>query len=178
MHSLMSLAKSALLCGVFILAEAHAANFKYAWVQKASRNGPTQDRVCVRDEHNFPCFGLFDGNGGTKAASLAQAKLCKYLYKSCAENTEIADCCDDNIRKAFEKVAQETLYPKDDSGSTALTVFFSAVDGQRVLHVAHIGDSTAILKNGDDLQILTTYHRPTNPEEIIRIKKAKGIKRK
>lgn len=55
-------------------------------------------------------------------------------------------------------------------GTTATVAFITIESKKRVLYVANVGDSSAVLVNNEGIQKLTYDHRATDPEEAKRIK--------
>ncbi|MDP1719148.1 MAG: PP2C family protein-serine/threonine phosphatase, partial [bacterium] len=58
----------------------------------------------------------------------------------------------------------------DDFGTTAVVAFF---EGEKLL-VANVGDARAVLVENDSFERLSKDHKPNDPEEMDRIKKAGG----
>jgi len=56
-------------------------------------------------------------------------------------------------RKQFVSCNIELIYPLDE----------------RVLHIANIGDTRAILVSNDGVERITVDHKATDPKEILRI---------
>lgn len=61
------------------------------------------------------------------------------------------------------------------SGSTSVTCVIRVVDGRRMLFVANVGDSRAVLCRGGKAQRMTIDHKASLPEEAKRIRDAGGF---
>lgn len=127
-------------------------------------------------------FGVFDGHGGARAA-----KYCsKHLHSNLLEQSAFKD---GKYKRAFVKAFHAT--DRDfceiasskgyTDGTTALVALMSwgdeDVDGQRkrILTLANLGDSRAVLSRKGKPKGVTVDHKPTDDEERARIERYGGI---
>ena len=110
-------------------------------------------------------LGLYDGHGGAACADFAAAHL--HVELSRAASFREADV-PSALTEAFAACEAAFLAESESaSGSCALV----AVIGGGVLHVAHCGDSRAVLCTGDAHEALelTQDHKPDSEAERARI---------
>lgn len=118
----------------------------------------------------FYC-GVFDGHNGTRAAKTCTERLhhriASELEKS--ENVTVTEA----IFTAFQVTDEEILSGTcvDSSGSTAISVVIS----DRLLHVAHTGDSRVVLSRAGVAIPVTQDHKPSVSEEKVRIESNGGV---
>ncbi|KAL4575396.1 hypothetical protein LXL04_022239 [Taraxacum kok-saghyz] len=137
-------------------------------------------------------YGVFDGHGGTDAASFVRKNILKYIL----EDPQFPICPKKAIRNAYMKADQafaETTTLDISSGTTALTTFiFGRYTNQtkslllsiinnhkfckiRMMVVANAGDCRAVLgKRGRAIE-LSNDHKPNSISERHRIEKLGGI---
>ncbi len=123
--------------------------------------GPTASRALY--------LGLFDGHGGAACAKFAAS----HLHAELGDTRElIADGVGGAISRAFAATEGALRKSEERSGSTALV----ALLGGGMLHVAHVGDSRAVLASGPRASAtrLTADHKPELPEERARVEAAGG----
>ncbi|CAA6655844.1 unnamed protein product [Spirodela intermedia] len=122
---------------------------------------------------NFPSpgafYGVFDGHGGTDAASFVQKNILKYII----EDNHFPTSVDEALRSAFVKADHafaDTRSVDITSGTTALAALISG----RTMYVANAGDCRAVLgKRGRAIE-LSRDHKPNCTSERIRIEKLGG----
>ena len=111
--------------------------------------------VCSASAHDDTCmppvamFGLFDGHGGAETAQFAVERLPSLVRRSCCEGDgDVAA----GLRAAFEAVDSEFTTTHPSRFRTGSTCTVAVLDGRGrgslVLHVAHVGDSRAVLCRG------------------------------
>lgn len=121
-------------------------------------------------------FGIFDGHGGEGCSTFLRDNFLNILI----ENKNFPNDIKTSFIESFQKA--EELFMKinegkseedyDHSGSCALVILFV----ENKVWVANIGDSRAIMSinGGTKLKVLTTDHKPNNPEEYERAIKCGG----
>jgi len=146
-------------------------------------------------KENFSFYGVYDGHGGAQAALLCQELLIKNIINDpafAAGDFELA------FKHGFQETDKNILaaaISKDSgftSGCTAIAILVDRLRG--VCIVANVGDSEAVLGRwtgttptgpgpGSDLStsdgdceaiLLSKKHKPNDPEERDRIRKAGG----
>ncbi|CAA3000204.1 probable protein phosphatase 2C 27 [Olea europaea var. sylvestris] len=114
-------------------------------------------------------YGVFDGHGGTDAASFVRNNILKFIV----EDSCFPACMEKAIKNAFLKA--DYAFADDSSldissGTTALTALISG----RTMVVANAGDCRAVLgKRGRAIE-LSKDHKPNCTSERLRIEKLGG----
>ncbi len=138
-----------------------------------------QDRgfICCFEDGSV-MFGVCDGHapkiighGGDKAAEYAAQHISENYQNSTEESTK------DRLIETFEKTDKDFLKKKIPSGSTAAVVLIKEEDGKQVLYTANCGDSRIVWCRkvyGKVSFEQTRDHKPSDPLEAARIKKAGG----
>lgn len=115
-------------------------------------------------------YGVFDGHGGTDAASYVRKNILKFII----EDPQFPICLKKAIRNAYMKADQafaENTTLDISSGTTALTTFIFG----RMMVVANAGDCRAVLgKRGRAIE-LSNDHKPNSITERNRIEKLGGV---
>lgn len=144
-------------------------------------------------------FGVYDGHGGPDCVTHVVLNLHQILAHEIAlafvanqeANSDLVQGCHVSsrqavppaLKRAFARVDQAMLRKGMlQSGCTACTCVLAEdiVDGSRTLHVAHVGDTRAVLArvlaHGTQAHRLTSEsdHKATDPSEMERITKAGG----
>ncbi|XP_059634725.1 probable protein phosphatase 2C 27 [Cornus florida] len=149
-----------------------------------AEKGPKQymedEHVCIDNllEHlgaaaDFPScgafYGVFDGHGGTDAASFIRKNILKFIV----EDSHFPVCVEKAIKNAFVKAdhafADDTSLDIS-SGTTALTGF---VFGRKML-IANAGDCRAVLGKRGRAVELSKDHKPNCTSEKLRIEQLGG----
>lgn len=149
-----------------------------------AEKGPKQymedEHICIDnlpqhlgDAAGFPSsgafYGVFDGHGGTDAASFIRNNILKFIV----EDSFFPACLEKAIKSAFLKA--DYAFADDSSldissGTTALTAFISG----RKMVVANAGDCRAVLgKRGKAIE-MSKDHKPNYTSERLRIEKLGG----
>ncbi|XP_010270505.1 PREDICTED: probable protein phosphatase 2C 27 isoform X2 [Nelumbo nucifera] len=150
-----------------------------------SEIGPKQymedEHLCIDNllEHldtnvDFPSpgafYGVFDGHGGSDAASFVRKNLLKFIV----EDSHFPTCVKKALKSAFVRVdhAFADAHSLDEtSGTTALTALILG----RTMLIANAGDCRAVLgKRGRAIE-LSNDHKPNCTSERLRIEKLGGI---
>eukprot|EP00750_Incisomonas_marina_P029093 INCI7044.2.p1 GENE.INCI7044.2~~INCI7044.2.p1 ORF type:complete len:431 (+),score=73.73 INCI7044.2:68-1360(+) len=131
--------------------------------------------------------GVYDGHGGSSAVNFvhehmhsriaAHPRLWNFLGRTDGDSirslqrcfaeifSELDDACIQSVTADDAKAAER------NSGTTVLV----AVVANGVLHIAHVGDTRAVVCRGEDrVRRLTTDHKPNLPRERRRIVEAGG----
>ncbi|GMH06613.1 hypothetical protein Nepgr_008453 [Nepenthes gracilis] len=115
-------------------------------------------------------YGVFDGHGGTDAASFTRKNILKFIV----EDTHFPASIKKAVRNAFVKADQafaDTSSLDTTSGTTVLTAL---VLGRNML-VANAGDSRAVLGKRGRAVELSKDHKPNCTSERQRIEKLGGV---
>uniref|UniRef100_A0A1D1ZKF0 protein-serine/threonine phosphatase n=1 Tax=Anthurium amnicola TaxID=1678845 RepID=A0A1D1ZKF0_9ARAE len=114
-------------------------------------------------------YGVFDGHGGTDAASFIQKNILKFII----QDSHFPASVENAIRSAFVKADHafaDAQSLDSSSGTTALTALIFG----STMHIANAGDCRAVLgKRGRAIE-LSRDHKPNCTSERIRIEKLGG----
>ncbi|KAL3630159.1 hypothetical protein CASFOL_023143 [Castilleja foliolosa] len=115
-------------------------------------------------------YGVFDGHGGTDAASFTRNNILNFIIEDCHFPNGVKRA----LRNAFLKADHALADAKNldhSSGTTALTALVLG----RTMTIANAGDSRAVLgKRGRAIE-LSKDHKPNSTSERLRIEKLGGV---
>eukprot|EP00268_Persea_americana_P052639 TRINITY_DN5903_c0_g1_i1.p1 TRINITY_DN5903_c0_g1~~TRINITY_DN5903_c0_g1_i1.p1 ORF type:complete len:387 (+),score=66.68 TRINITY_DN5903_c0_g1_i1:840-2000(+) len=150
-----------------------------------SEIGPKQymedEHICIdnllehlRESVDLPSpgafYGVFDGHGGSDAASFVRMNILKFII----EDMYFPSCVEKAIKSAFveaDNAFADAFSLDSSSGTTALTTLIFG----RTMVVANAGDCRAVLgKRGRAIE-LSRDHKPNCSSERLRIEKLGGI---
>ncbi|XP_010029573.2 probable protein phosphatase 2C 47 [Eucalyptus grandis] len=115
-------------------------------------------------------YGVFDGHGGTDAASFTRKNILKYIVQDSNFPTGLKKSVKSAFVKADDAFAEAGSLDSS-SGTTALTAL---ILGSNML-IANAGDSRAVLgKRGRAIE-LSRDHKPNCTSERLRIEKLGGV---
>lgn len=125
-------------------------------------------------------FGIYDGHGGREAVDFVATRLHDNFDRQLTANPSapIPEVLTDVFEKTDNEMAKAGI---SFNGTTAATGFIrtETVDGQprKVLYSANCGDARLILikQNGAGVVRLSRDHKPSNPDEVERIRQAGGF---
>nr|GFB00791.1 probable protein phosphatase 2C 25 [Tanacetum cinerariifolium] len=144
----------------------------YSVYCKKGKRDVMEDRfkaiVEFNGEQKQAFFGVFDGHGGPKAAEFAAENLNKNIM------TEVEKLGENNIieaiRQGFVNTDSQFLTQDHQGGSCCVTAFIR--DSELV--VSNAGDCRAVVSIGGMATSLTSDHRPSRPDEKLRIESLGG----
>ncbi|XP_058450162.1 probable protein phosphatase 2C T23F11.1 [Malaya genurostris] len=126
--------------------------------------------LSLPDDPGTAFFAVYDGHGGANIAQYAG----KHLHKFVTRRPEYGDDVKHALQRGFldvdEAMLNDESLKEQMAGSTAVAV---VVKNDR-LYCANAGDSRAIACVGGKLDVLSFDHKPNNPSELERIKRAGG----
>ncbi|KAF7809581.1 putative protein phosphatase 2C 47 isoform X1 [Senna tora] len=150
-----------------------------------SEKGPKQymedEFICVDilQEHvalgtNLPSlgafYGVFDGHGGTDAASFTRKNILKFITADSNFPSSVKKAIKCAFVKADHALADASALDRS-SGTTALIALIMG----RTMLIANVGDSRAVLgKRGRAIE-LSKDHKPNCTSERLRIEKLGGV---
>ncbi|KAI7747853.1 hypothetical protein M8C21_027425 [Ambrosia artemisiifolia] len=149
--------------------------------EKGSKEYMEDEHICIDNllEHldrveGLPSlgafYGVFDGHGGTDAASYVRKNILKFII----EDPQFPGCLKKAIRNAYLKADQAFVEDSSvdiSSGTTALTTLVFG----RLMVVANAGDCRAVLgKRGKAIE-LSNDHKPNSIPERCRIEQLGGV---
>lgn len=118
-------------------------------------------------------FAIFDGHGGSEAVDYCRNRMHEEFKKAIQNSAE-------DIPKAFTTCFQKVdnqlrLAGAHTSGTTVTACLVRRENHQRVLYLANVGDSNAVMVSSSGAQRLSQEHKGTDPGEIDRIVTSGGI---
>jgi len=126
--------------------------------------GPNDDRILA---------AVFDGHGGADGSRLASEFVVDAIFNEIGTR---------DPKEIFEDAftASDIVFERDDEvtfqGTTALVTVLEKLGDIRLLHLANVGDSRALLvSTSSPPMILHPLHTPDNPAEVERITTAGGF---
>lgn len=144
----------------------------YSVYCKKGKRDVMEDRfkavVELNGQHKQAFFGVFDGHGGPKAAAFAAENLYKNIV------TEVEKTGENNIIEAIKQGYLNTdaqfLLQDHRGGSCCVTALIRDSN----LVVSNAGDCRAVVSIGGIATPLTSDHRPSRPDEKLRIESLGG----
>ncbi|CAL8101947.1 unnamed protein product [Orchesella dallaii] len=128
--------------------------------------------LSIPDDNNASFFAVYDGHGGSTIAKHAGENLHKFVVAQPAYKTGDFPTA---MQKAFLEfdysMLKDEKLKREVCGTTAVTVL---IKGDQ-LYCANAGDSRAVACINGRCQPLSFDHKPSNPIESERIKKAGGF---
>jgi len=120
--------------------------------------------------HNF--FGVYDGHGGTQTAQYTQDRLHAKLVSQPAFK---AGDYKDALIKAFVDLDKEMYEEKSGKFATSGCTAVTMLTKDNTMYCANSGDSRAVLSERGQAVPLSFDHKPSNEEEMRRIRAAGGF---
>lgn len=144
-------------------------HFALTW--KTVRLCATLGYICIDQFGGFlkqAFFGVFDGHGGKSVAEYCASRMHKLLLKLLKDSAwKSPGRC---LEETFLQVDEETRVLRAESvGSTACVALVMVEGKERVLYVANVGDTRAVLVKAEGCQRLSYEHKPTDQNEIVRL---------
>ena len=123
---------------------------------------------CFLEDPNQGYFSIFDGHGGKESVAYCKQHFHEELGRTL---TKFPNSVDFAITEAFENIDKQ-LYNCGHTyvGTTATICLIRNENHQRVLYVANVGDSAAVLVRRDGVEQLTYDHKATDRSEVERVK--------
>eukprot|EP00826_Nyctotherus_ovalis_P060775 TRINITY_DN8566_c0_g1_i3.p1 TRINITY_DN8566_c0_g1~~TRINITY_DN8566_c0_g1_i3.p1 ORF type:complete len:253 (+),score=52.46 TRINITY_DN8566_c0_g1_i3:203-961(+) len=118
-------------------------------------------------------FGVFDGHGGKNVAEYCADRMHKLLLKLLKESAwkSPGQC----LEETFLQVDEETRVLRAESvGSTVCVALVMIENKERILYIANVGDTRAVLIKTEGCQRLSYEHKATDQNEIVRLQKVGG----
>jgi len=150
--------------------------------KSSERKGMEDEFVTLlnhQDTHSF--FAVYDGHGGAQVATYCRQNLHNIFFDKLHGSlpdevelnrawTEAYATVDEDIRTRLEDPDAQC------AGSTSTTVFVTPEHEGWLVSVGNTGDSKCMLYSPQSgiCKIISTTHRPSNDDEVARIKEAGG----
>ncbi|CAB3370223.1 Hypothetical predicted protein [Cloeon dipterum] len=126
----------------------------------------------VQDDTSASFYAVFDGHAGADAAIFSASHVHQFLAESQFYPSNPVEALKDAILRTdnlyLKKVAAE---PRYQSGTTALCTLLRG----KMLHVAWVGDSQAVLVRNGKAESVVDPHKPKRPDEEARIHQQGGV---
>ncbi|XP_077246916.1 putative protein phosphatase 2C 27 [Tasmannia lanceolata] len=150
-----------------------------------SERGPKQymedEHICIDNllEHlgesmDFPSpgafYGVYDGHGGSDAASFIRKNLLKFII----EDSQFPTCVEKAIKSAFVKADHAFADARSLDNSSGTTALTALIFGRNML-IANAGDCRAVLGKRGRAVELSKDHKPNCTSEKLRIEKLGGV---
>lgn len=119
---------------------------------------------------NFNYFAVFDGHGDDKVSNFLKYNFMNIIKEQLEKyypSTSIEQCLYNSFIKIHETIPYEI---GKNSGSTALI----SIQNNNIFYIANIGDSRAIINDGNFSKQITIDHKPNVSNEYLRIRKLGG----
>ena len=113
-------------------------------------------------------FGVFDGHGGKDIADYCSGRMAEIFLKSIKESSHKGP--EQCLEETFTRIDGEVrLLDSENTGSTACVAFLTIENKERVVYIANVGDTRAILISVDGCQRLSYEHKAIDSNEVLRI---------
>ncbi|PRP86829.1 hypothetical protein PROFUN_05046 [Planoprotostelium fungivorum] len=110
-------------------------------------------------------FSVYDGHAGNECARKAIDRFPE-IFEEQIEETSVDQT--DSLTETF-RILDEELATYEYEGCTATSILIWEHGDYRYIQSANVGDSTAFIKRGDNVEALSKDHKPIYPEERQRI---------
>ncbi|KAI3526261.1 hypothetical protein L1887_05507 [Cichorium endivia] len=125
-----------------------------------------QVELCGENKQAF--FGVFDGHGGPKAAEFAAENLGNNIQNELEKRGEVE--IKEAIKQGYLNTDSEFLKQEQRGGACCVTAIITSGN----LVVSNAGDCRAVVSRGGAAEALTSDHRPSRPDEKLRIESLGG----
>lgn len=151
--------------------------------QKSHRESdpqPQSESESLSNSHNDSpaLFAILDGHGGS-TISIKSKELLYKKFKSYIKHSTPTNELPFQIERIFKEIDEELLSTTDcnSTGTTCSIAFiiFDSLRRNRLLYIAHIGDSHICIVSSKESKIYTNPHKCSNPIEVKRVKSSKGV---
>lgn len=152
---------------------------------KRNSNEDQHDTIINFDKRNnnlkdITFLGIYDGHGGKDISRFVKNNLSQFFVNNNIKFDPSNKDYPIYIKRVFNHLQNKlknNLYSiASHIGSTALVTILYESNNRKYIHIANLGDSRAIICNGNNIGIqLTKDHKPTSFEENKRIKSLGGI---
>ncbi|KAG8662898.1 hypothetical protein MANES_01G156200v8 [Manihot esculenta] len=139
-----------------------------------SDKGPKQymedEYIRVDNLHQYLSTAVFDGHGGTDAASFTRKNILKFIV----EDSQFPSGTKKAIKSAFVKADHALADSKSVDSSSGTTALTALILGRTML-IANAGDSRAVLGKRGRAVELSKDHKPNCTSERLRIERLGGV---
>lgn len=150
----------------------YGSRFKVGFADMIGRRPSMEDAVCIQgslgNNQEIDLFGVFDGHAGSEAAEFIAHSL-PAIVQSKLPFKNPDTCFNEVFQELNDSLKAHLSQMKDSSKKHCGTTAVVALIIENKLHIANVGDSRAVLDNG---QRLTVDHKPR--EEVERIRNLEG----
>jgi len=147
----------------------HTHRVQVGFADTVGRRPANEDQIVIIGEEYYDVIGIFDGHNGanvSKFISETIGNVIKEGWQTCQ-----GEVTDELFRDIFKKTNELIKESSVQGGSTALLITITEND----IYIANAGDCRCIIgKNEDNVQRITTDHKPDNEIEKARIEECGG----
>ena len=118
-------------------------------------------------------FAAFDGHGGKAASEYCAANI-EHTLSSILKHTSSTEAAIIDLFKKLDDKIREELKAME-FGTTVCIALISYEQGERILYVANVGDTRAVLGSNEKAERLSFDHKCTVEKECERIRKSGGV---
>lgn len=126
---------------------------------------------CFNKDANSALFCLFDGHGGHEVSKYLQDNFANE-FKSALPSDNIESTFINVFHSIDEKIKASHYF---NVGSTGCVVFITVENGKRILYVANVGDTRAVLIKQSQAKRLSYDDRASDKNEYNRIINSGGV---
>lgn len=137
-------------------------------VTNQGRRPYMEDEILHTDKENYWISAIFDGHGGGEASKFLKTYFSSVFQTNMNKtNNDFKRALIQSIQKINQQILRLTA-----AGSTANIVTYSKPRNK--FFIANVGDSRAILREGNTTTPITRDHKPTDPVEKSMIQRRGG----
>jgi serine/threonine protein phosphatase PrpC len=144
--------------------------YMYKIVTEKGKRKTNEDAYVVKESSDGLLVGIFDGHGGGEAAQYTVEKLPNVLFANIHKGLKPNDA----LRQTFLGIDASIHNAGIQSGTTATVI----LQRDSLLHIAHVGDTRAVLIRDNKLTQLTKDHKITDPEELQHYRSSRWFREK
>ncbi len=127
----------------------------------------------LNNDPNCGLFAVFDGHGGRQVSDHCAERIGDEMRKEIAKTPGDLSGA---IEAVFLRINDELrLIDADNTGSTGCVAIVRQEMGQKVLYVANVGDTRAVMSKNGIAERMSYDHKATDQGEYERIKASKGL---
>eukprot|EP01016_Furgasonia_blochmanni_P013562 TRINITY_DN1693_c0_g2_i1.p1 TRINITY_DN1693_c0_g2~~TRINITY_DN1693_c0_g2_i1.p1 ORF type:complete len:282 (-),score=32.44 TRINITY_DN1693_c0_g2_i1:194-1039(-) len=117
-------------------------------------------------------FGLMDGHGGKLVRDFVANNFCKEFLLEFKKTKDVKKCLENTFMNVDDLIKKANI--GFDQGCTAVVGFIRLEESKKVLYVANVGDSRAVLFQDTSFKRVSVDHRPSDAAEAERVRKMGG----
>eukprot|EP01064_Diplonema_japonicum_P030338 TRINITY_DN5149_c1_g5_i1.p1 TRINITY_DN5149_c1_g5~~TRINITY_DN5149_c1_g5_i1.p1 ORF type:complete len:420 (+),score=46.91 TRINITY_DN5149_c1_g5_i1:111-1370(+) len=132
----------------------------------------TDEYTEPQSKHTFRALGVFDGHGGSEAASFTRDQLPQEVLSHDSFPHDVETAFIESFRKINTSFLERAEQVECDAGTTALMCLMNG----NTMHFASVGDCGAVIGRADGTsELLTHPHIASNPKEAAAVTARGGV---